>query len=406
MSRPLFCKQLLKIQIDNEGTLGYRRDIQGDSGANTSATNQPEILWCYRPYKRPLPLTTYSQDSSTNQITENHCLALGEGIIRLILDDGSVIDFPAMYVPTATGTIISPEHYMHQHEEIHCWIQEASKFEGGHIRFLDQNQQPVATLNMRSKNGLWFTTNQTFVRTTTSKDSIITKVSLPSIPENTIPLDPKLVAWNEQDTTWQSVDLSTLLDPPDPPGMKEFATSNNTWTSHIAAAATLLDKREKEAQITNSMKHLELWHQRMGHIHPRTLAETCKHVEGMPPIPAKASFFKCPFCDKAKMRKRARQKEALCERFHPGTSYHMDFVFISGPANLQEVVNKGMGAEPNLCSDRHGNTAFLLIICAATRYIWVFPVKSKHPPIAIIDQFLKKHGKAHGRTCRMHDLIE
>ena len=76
----------------------------------------------------------------------------------------------------------------------------------------------------------------------------------------------------------------------------------------------------------------------------------------------------------------------------------MDFGFISGPGNLEDMINKGMKATPNLVTDRHGNTAFLLIICAATRYIWVFPVKSKHQPLTIIDKFLKKHGKAHGRT--------
>ena len=38
--------------------------------------------------------------------------------------------------------------------------------------------------------------------------------------------------------------------------------------------------------------------------------------------------------------------------------------------------------------------AYLLIIDAASRYVFAFPLKSKHPPINIIDKFLDKYGTA------------
>jgi hypothetical protein len=34
----------------------------------------------------------------------------------------------------------------------------------------------------------------------------------------------------------------------------------------------------------------------------------------------------------------------------------------------------------------------------ATRYIWVFPLASKHPPVNIIQQFLRQHGTSNNRT--------
>jgi hypothetical protein len=37
----------------------------------------------------------------------------------------------------------------------------------------------------------------------------------------------------------------------------------------------------------------------------------------------------------------------------------------------------------------------LSIIDVATRYLWIFPLKSKHPPIALIDKLLHRYGNKH-----------
>jgi hypothetical protein len=61
-----------------------------------------------------------------------------------------------------------------------------------------------------------------------------------------------------------------------------------------------------------------------------------------------------------------------------------------GPKNLQEVLHNG--ATPKETISSRATKGYLLIIDAATRYIWNFLLKGKDPPIAITDQFLNKHG--------------
>jgi hypothetical protein len=132
----------------------------------------------------------------------------------------------------------------------------------------------------------------------------------------------------------------------------------------------------------------------MGHPAPRALHETQKVVEGIPTLPYCTPIFKCPFCNMAKLRKANRHKESLREVFIPGTSFHMDLGFIPGPSNLEDVIKNGATPQKTLMKSRAGYEAYLLILDAATRYIWIFLLKGKHPPIAMIAQFLQKHGTA------------
>ena len=124
------------------------------------------------------------------------------------------------------------------------------------------------------------------------------------------------------------------------------------------------------------------------------MKRTQQVVDGIPQLPDASPFFCCPFCDKAKMRKNHGGKRSTREAFIPGTSFHMDLGFIRGPKNLQEVLHNGAAPQETIIKSHDGFSSYLLIIDAATRYIWVFLLKSKDPPIAIIDQFLNKHGTA------------
>mgnify|MGYP000588780518 FL=1 len=96
----------------------------------------------------------------------------------------------------------------------------------------------------------------------------------------------------------------------------------------------------------------------------------------------------------AKLRKTNRNKESTREVFLPGTSFHMDLGFIRGPSNLEEVVQKGATPGKTIIKSRDGYEAYLLIVDAATRFIWTFLLKGKHPPLATITSFLEKHGPA------------
>jgi hypothetical protein len=92
------------------------------------------------------------------------------------------------------------------------------------------------------------------------------------------------------------------------------------------------------------------------------------------------------------MRKSHGGPSSTRETFVHGTSFHMDLDFIRGPKNLQEVLHDGATPKETIIKSHGGFSSYLLIIDAATRYIWTFLLKSKDPPIALIDQFLNKHG--------------
>jgi hypothetical protein len=94
------------------------------------------------------------------------------------------------------------------------------------------------------------------------------------------------------------------------------------------------------------------------------------------------------------MRKNHGGPQSTRETFIRGTSFHMDLGFIRGPKNLQEVLHDGATPQETIIKSHDGFSSYLLIIDAAAKYIWVFLLKSKDPPIALVDQFLNKHGTA------------
>jgi hypothetical protein len=73
----------------------------------------------------------------------------------------------------------------------------------------------------------------------------------------------------------------------------------------------------------------------------------------------------------------------------------MDLGFIRGPKKLKEAVTQELSQkQPTVQLSHDGYSAYLLIIDAATRYTWCFPLRSRSPPLKLIDKFLTKHGQA------------
>jgi hypothetical protein len=133
----------------------------------------------------------------------------------------------------------------------------------------------------------------------------------------------------------------------------------------------------------------------MGHPSPRTLRNTTRVVDGLPSFPPTDSLFHCPFCDIAKMTKSSSNKQSTRDSFLPGTAFHMDIGFVRGPKNLKEIMGDTHVAPQATSQLSHdGYSAYLLIVDAASRFIFCFPLKSKSPPIDLIDKFLSRHGRA------------
>jgi hypothetical protein len=244
-----------------------------------------------------------------------------------------------LHTPGSTGTILLPDQYMHDHSEISEFNHNRRRDSHNKISFRDSQNQVIREIDMRRrKDGLWFTTK-------------------PILLPNT-----------------QKPDLSNKT--PARPSINSART---------AAVTT---------PIFKALQHLELWHQQLGHAAPRTLKRTQQVVDGIPNRPDAYPLFCCPFCDKAKLCKNHGGKKSTKEAFVPGTVFHMDLEFIHGPKNLQEVLQEGAVPKDTVLKSQDGFSSYLLIIDAATPYIWIFLLKSKDPPIAIIDQFLTKQGTA------------
>jgi hypothetical protein len=319
---------------------------QGDTGANVGATNDQRILWNYRLLETPIPIITYSKDDGDGISFQ----AIGVGQCKTISTDNTVMYWTMLHTPDSTGTILSPDKYMMDNPEIQIFNHVGNKNGTGSINFENANGRTIAAIDMsRHSDGLWYTTNPVLMPPINTQADTITSM----------PLDRPSIS------KMRSIDETTTLEEPKP-----------------------------TVKLTKSLEQLELWHQRMGHPAPRALQQTQQVVEGIPNLPNNNSIFSCPFCDMAKLRKADRNKTSLREVFIPGTSFHMDLGFIRGPSNLEDVVKNGATPTKTIIKSRDGYEAYLLIVDAASRYIWVFLLKSKHPPIATIAQFLQKHGTA------------
>ena len=327
---------------------------QGDTGANVSASNNLEVIHEYKPYKTPQAVGVFSASGEEHEDT---LMAEGEGVMKMISDQGTIMRWTTVYTPNSTGTVLSPDNYQRSNIPKFNAFQHTGKLDNhGSISFLNKSNCVIESVSLRrTSNGEWYTTNKVLVKNTMENEHLVKQVSMYKTREaNHLTMGINEVTAETQDT----------------PKVK-------SWTSGLSTA----------------LKNLELWHQRYGHISPTTLSKTQKVVEGMPPIPStNPPFFKCPFCEKAKMTKYSGKAKAKKELFIPGQAYHMDLSFVSGPSNLQDVLTKNEKAKATLKKSRNGYIGFLTIIDATTRALWTHPIKSKDPPIAFVDKFLKKHG--------------
>ena len=62
------------------------------------------------------------------------------------------------------------------------------------------------------------------------------------------------------------------------------------------------------SKLSQQIKDLELWHQRMGNSSTRAIIETRKCTEEIPELLTNTPSFKCPYCEKTKMVKNSGNK--------------------------------------------------------------------------------------------------
>jgi hypothetical protein len=143
--------------------------------------------------------------------------------------------------------------------------------------------------------------------------------------------------------------------------------------------------------------------QRMAHPGTAKLKKTQQHTTGIPSLGAAHPLFGCNTCNMGKLEKQARGPTDSREAKVNGERFHMDYGFFRGPHHLQKHVKRKYGAmtiaslnHKPIIESREGYVAYLLIVDGSSRKIWVYPTKTKKPPITTVDIFLQRFGLKDG----------
>jgi hypothetical protein len=84
---------------------------QGDTGANCSTTDTINIIHKYVEFEVPQEVGVFSADESGTTLQ-----ALGEGVVEILCDQGSIMEWNVLYTPLSSGTVLSPDNYQNTHK--------------------------------------------------------------------------------------------------------------------------------------------------------------------------------------------------------------------------------------------------------------------------------------------------
>jgi hypothetical protein len=102
--------------------------LQGDSGANCTATDREESLWNVKCFATPLPVKTF--DGESNEAGEHRTVAaIGAGILKMVDDNNHIMNCHCSLIPHSTGTVISLDKFMRDNRSIVRFQQEGTTFE-------------------------------------------------------------------------------------------------------------------------------------------------------------------------------------------------------------------------------------------------------------------------------------
>ena len=162
----------------------------------------------------------------------------------------------------------------------------------------------------------------------------------------------------------------------------------------------------------------ELWHQRLAHAGATVMSNIHQHAIGVPKLNTNA-FYRCAACMSGKLTtkrpyckpKQKHQKkpptpstddlESEYIRGAPGQHFHIDFGFVRGYEDEDELVTNKKKKKTMINTSIDGHNCYVIIIDRVTRFTWIFLSKNKRPPIDTIRQVLNKFKSETGnRTVR------
>jgi hypothetical protein len=295
-----------------------------DTGANCSMTANWNALRNVQKLDNPIIVgVAVLDDGSMRQTAE--CTHIGDYPIEC--DDGTVVLTKCFYNPNASDTIISPQAIIDASLESHTWEQVGRRMgQPGQLRFI--GQQSSKTITLHQNNGLYFCNSKVFDVLDDNENETLHTVNQCQVNKNT---------------------------------RKPWKTTQYTPAS--------------KAKILES----ETWCLRLGGCSEQQLAELPKHVDGLPQKFEWHPFRFVDFREYARVHKQpvGRDPSRVSRK---AARFYFDFGFMR--ASTSDF------AKPSVETDRvvesfDGYNSYLLIVDEVTKYSWIFPTKSKDPPVEL-----------------------
>jgi hypothetical protein len=322
-----------------------------DSGANFSMCNSLSCLVNVRPIT-PFTINMAAiEGNSTSTCTHR-------GDFPLPMADGSVFYTPMYYNPHASDCLLSPDSVCRTSNGVFTrWSQEGRTIDdSGCINFFHPDDTVGISLVLERRHGLYFTTSKTNAVTSFRSNNVRAPVDSeePSLP---------------------------------PPRTPAFSVPTPK-TVHPTGLTT----RQRQ-QI-----EFDLWQARLGHCSEWQLQMLPQFADGTPD-----KFVGHPFASYDSYNQARIRKIAPLKGRHPSRAqgkaqrFFMDFGFLR--ASTSDYTR------PDPKTDRviksfDGFNSYLLIVDEYTKYTWVYLCKTKEPPIAVIEHFLKVNGSTGGGNIR------
>jgi hypothetical protein len=133
-----------------------------------------------------------------------------------------------------------------------------------------------------------------------------------------------------------------------------------------------------------------LWHQRLGHVNPRKLADMHKSIKGIPKLSIPSDIDKCMTCWICKIRRSDRgSQDTRQDATVTSQCISMDWGFICHHSKTKGRYEKLVGM--------HNNSAYLIIVDHYSDLIWGFPSYSKRPPLKWLNRWLSQYAPRDAR---------
>jgi Reverse transcriptase (RNA-dependent DNA polymerase)/GAG-pre-integrase domain len=141
--------------------------------------------------------------------------------------------------------------------------------------------------------------------------------------------------------------------------------------------------RDFHVHILNREAQRVLWHNRLGHLHSRRVADLYKCTSGIPKLDLASDIDKCPTCLIAKARRTAQCTDDSRHATVCNQGISVDFGFIIQKSNDSKRYHKYLGL--------NGETCYIVIADHFSGMLYGKAFRTKAPPVTWLNQWLALH---------------